>query len=148
MQKILFLLLTMTALFGEVTVGERFPPLTLHNQFEQNISLDNTTQLLMVSFQKGVSSEIQEFLERKEEGFLTQTHTLYMVDVSGLPSFILTLFALPKMKKFNFNVALIDQEELAKRIPKEEDKVTLIKLYQQQILSIKFVKPSALQNYF
>ena len=145
MRTILFLLLTITTLFGEVKVGESFPTLTLVDQYDQNISVDNSTKTLLLSFQKGVSSGIQTFLKSKEENFLEKNNALYIADISGMPSFLVGLFALPKMKKFNFKVALIYEDNVADPIPREEDKVTVIKLNNQKILSIEFVEPKRLE---
>ena len=145
MRTILFLLLTITTLFGEVKVGESFPTLTLVDQYDQNISVDKSTKTLLLSFQKGVSSGIQAFLKSKEENFLEKNNALYIADISGMPSFLVGLFALPKMKKFNFKVGLIYEDNVADPIPREEDKVTIIKLNNQKILSIEFVEPKRLE---
>jgi len=147
MRKILFLLLTMTALFAEVKVGETFPSFVLVDQFDHNISVKKNTKVLMVSFQKGVSSEIQEFLKRQEKGFLEKNNALYLADISAMPSFLIRLFALPKMKKFNFKIALIYQENVADVLPRKEDKVTLIKLDEQKIVSIELVNPKELTQF-
>ena len=146
MRKILFLLLTMTALFAEVKVGESFPSFVLVDQFDHNISIESSTEVLILSFQKSVSSEIQTFLESKEDDFLEKNHIIYMADMSSMPSFLVSMFAIPKMKKFKFKVALIYEESVADTVPREDDKVTLIRLNEQKIVSIKFIEPKELRN--
>ena len=147
MRNILFLLLTITALFAEVKVGETFPSFVMVDQFDHNVTVEKGTKVLMVSFQKGVSSEIQEFLKRQEKGFLEKNNALYLADISAMPSFLINWFALPKMKKFNFKIALIYQENVADVIPRKEDKVTLIKLDEQKIISIELVNPKELTQF-
>lgn len=63
-----------------------------------------------------------------------------------MPSLVTSLFALPKMKKFDFKVALIYDEEAAFQIPREEGKVSLITLEENNITAIKFINPKALEE--
>ena len=142
-------LILVSSLFAELTVGNVFPTLTLVDQFDEKIEVkkEGKTQLL-ISFEKDVSSAIKTFLDSKEKGFLSSNNTLYISDISSMPSFVTSWFALPKMKKFDFKVALIYDEEAGKVIAREASKVTVISLEENNITSIEFIDPTKLDTLF
>ena len=104
-------LLLATALFAEIKVGENFPNLTLVDQFDEKMEVkkEGDTKLI-VSFEKDVSSEVKTFLDSKEKNYLNDNNLLYISDISSMPSFVTSWFALPKMKKFDFKIGLIYDE--------------------------------------
>jgi len=144
MKKIIMVGLFLTAtLFAEIKVGENFPMLTLVDQFDKKMEV-NKDATIFLSFEKDVSSGIKEFLDSKEKDYLNKNNTIYISDISSMPSFITSWFAIPKMKKFPFQIALIYNEDEAEGINREEGKVTVVTLKENIIESIKFVKPKQL----
>lgn len=140
-------LLLVTSLFAELKVGDVFPSLTLVDQFDEKIKVQTEgTTTLMLSFEKDVSSGIKAFLETKDKNFLNDNNITYISDISKMPSFVTNWFALPKMKKFDFKVALIYDEEAGKEIPRQEEKVSVITLKDNNIIAMKFVEPQALEQ--
>jgi len=147
MKLFLMMLLFISALFAEIKVGEGFPDYKLVDQFDEKMEIQregNTT--LLLSFEKDVSSGIKAFLDTKEKGFLEKNNIMYISDISGMPSFITSWFALPKMKKFNFKIALIYEDKIGDIIPREEGKVTVIDLYYNKIMKIEFIEPKELDT--
>jgi len=147
MKFIMMTLLCVSALFAEIKVGEGFPAFNLVDQFDEKMKVKmegNTT--LILSFEKDVSSEIKAFLDKKEKTFLVDNDILYISDISSMPSFITSWFALPKMKKFAFKVALIYEDKVADIIPREDEKVTVIDLDYNKIMKIQFVNPKELDT--
>jgi hypothetical protein len=145
--KILFAtLLLISTLFADLKVGDTFPTLTLVDQFDEKVELPKEGSLkLLLSFEKDVSAGIKTFLEGKEKNFLTDNNIVYISDISKMPSFITKWFALPKMKKFDFKVALIYDEEAGDELNAEEGKVSVISLQDNKITAIEFVEPKALK---
>ena len=147
MKFIMMTLLCVSALFAEIKLGEGFPAFNLVDQFDEKMKVKmegNTT--LILSFEKDVSSEIKAFLDKKEKTFLVDNDILYISDISSMPSFITSWFALPKMKKFAFKVALIYEDKVADIIPREDEKVTVIDLDYNKIMKIQFVNPKELDT--
>ena len=131
----------MSTLFAELDVGETFPKLTLVDQFDAKTEVKTTGNTsLILSFEKDVSSEIKTYLDTKEKDFLTLNNVMYISDISGMPSFITSWIAIPKMKKFNFKVSLINDEKEGIFIDRKEGKVTVITLKDNTIRSIEFIK--------
>jgi len=141
------MLLLVSALFAEIKVGEGFPAYNLVDQFDEKmeVKIDGNTTLIL-SFEKDVSSETKKFLDTKEKSFLVDNDLMYISDISSMPSFITSWFALPKMKKFAFKVALIYEDKVGDIIPREDGKVTVIDLEYNKIMKIQFVDPKALDT--
>jgi len=147
MKIIMLMLLFFSALFAQIKVGEGFPDYKLVDQFDKEMPIKregNTT--LILSFEKDVSSEIKKYIDTKEKNFLEKNNLMYVSDISSMPSFITSWFALPKMKKFGFRVALIYKDNIGDIIPREEGKTTVIKLDYNKIMSIDFVLPKDLDT--
>ena len=139
--KILFvILLLITSLFAELKVGDSFPTLTLVNQFDEKIELKKEGSLkIILSFEKDVSAGIKTFLDTQEKNFLVDNNVVYISDISKMPSLITSWFAIPKMKQFDFKVALIYDEDEGKVLNRQEEKVTVMILNDNNITSIEFV---------
>lgn len=149
MKSIIITFLLTTALFAELKKGEPFPTLNLVDQFDEKIEIgqeNNTT--LLISFEKDISKKINAFLKEKKPEFMKNHNLLYISDISSMPSFVTSWFALPKMKELPFKIALIYEEEVAESINKEEGKISVINLRNNHVESIKFVEPNSLKNLF
>jgi len=140
MKIILASLLMISSLFAELKVGDTFPSLTLLNQFDEKIELKKEGSFkIILSFEKDVSAGVKTFLDTQDKNFLIENNVTYISDISEMPSFVTSWFAIPKMKKFDFKVALIYDEEEGKVLNRQEEKVTVMVLNDNNITSIEFV---------
>lgn len=145
-----FLLLTLFALFlnaNSFEVNQNIGSFSLVNQFDEKQTVDSNIQTILVSFEKDTSADVNEFLKEKDKNFLKENNTVFIADISGMPSIITKLFALPKMKKYNYNILLIYDEE-DKRFVSQEEKLTLYKLENGVIKSISYVTKNDLGTIF
>ena len=144
---IIITLLLGSTLFAELKVGESFPNLTLLDQFDEKIEVKKEgIAKLVLSFEKDVSLGIKDFLDTKEKNYLINNNILYISDISSMPSLIISWFAIPKMKKFSFKVALIYDETEGSVLVREEEKVTVITLNDNNITAIEFLTPKELES--
>jgi len=147
MKLILISILCVSALFADIKVGETLPTFKLVDQFDEKVEVETKGDTILIfSFQKDVSSEIKKYIDGKEKTFLEDNNIVYISDISSMPSFITSWFALPKMKKFAFKIALIYDEEVGDVVPRKEDKVTVLKLSDNSVTSINFVKAKELDT--
>ena len=138
-------LLLMSTLFAEIKVGESFPKLTLVDQFNEKTEVKQKgSTTLLLSFEKDVSAEIKTYLGAKEKDFLVANNIMYISDISSMPSFITSWIAIPKMKKFTFQISLIYDEKEAASISRQKGKVTVVRLKDNRIQKVTFVEPKAL----
>jgi len=120
---------------------------SLADQFEKKHTVDNTTKTMIVSFEKSTSADINDFLSKKEEGFLDKNNAVFIADISGMPSLITKFFALPKMKDYKYPVLLIYDEE-DKRFLHKEEKLTVYKLENSVITGVEYIEKEDLESVF
>jgi len=147
MKILIISLLLISTLFGELKVGKSFPTLTLVDQFDTktNIQKKGSTTLLL-SFEKAVSSSIKKYIDTKEKDFLIKNNIMYISDISSMPSFITSMFAIPKMKKFAFKIALIHDEKEALFLDRKEGKVTVVTVKDNIVKRLNFVNAKDLDK--
>jgi hypothetical protein len=147
MRLFIFALLCITTLYSGVKVGDAFPVFHLKDQFGNPVTVPQKGKMVLwLSFEKGVSSEIKTFLDTKPKGYMPKHHIMYISDISPMPSFVTKLFALPKMKKFDFKIALIDEDHIADVIPRKEERVTRIVLDNNKIVKIDYLRAKNLDK--
>ena len=134
-----------TSLFADFKVGEKLPLIALKNQFGKTMKIDANDKVLLLTFEKEVAIAAADFLTKRPKKYLETHHIKYISDISKMPSFITSMFALPKMKKYPFSVMLIEND-LGSDFAKKEGKVTVYKLKKQKITSIQFVEPKRLAS--
>lgn len=143
---ILSLLFT-TSLFAEFTVGEKLPAISLPDQFENTLEVKSTDRLLIMAFEKDISTAISNYLKTKPASYLNDHHAKYISDISAMPSLITSIFAIPKMKKYSFPVILID-DDFGEQFSKKERKITVYKIENCKIIAIEFISPDKLPALF
>ena len=132
-------LLLVSTLFAEIKVGEAFPKLTLVDQFDVKTQINTKgSTTLLLSFEKDVSASIKAYIGSKEKDFLNKNNIMYISDISSMPSFITSMFAIPKMKKFTFSISLIYEEKEAKLLDRKEGKVSVITLKNNIVQTIRY----------
>ena len=147
MKIMMITLLFLSSLFAELKIGDGFPVYNLVDQFENKMAVKQIGETtLILSFEKDVSSGIKKFLDTKKKSYLEENSMMYISDISSMPSFITNWFAIPKMKKFNFKIALINDDKVGDIIPRKDSKVTIIKLKNNGIETIEFVEPKELNT--
>jgi len=140
------LILSVT-LFADIEVGDTFPQITLQDQFEKVHTLSRQDKVILMAFEKDVSIGLSDYLKSKGKTFLSQHHAKFISDISTMPSFITSMFALPKMKKYPFSVLLI-RDDSGKIFDRRKGKITLYTLKNFKVSSVKFVTEKDLDLLF
>ena len=135
---VIFLLLC-SAVFADVLkVKDTFPYDSFSDQFEKKLAITSQTKEIIISFSKKNGKAVKAFLQT-HKGYLEKRQAVYLADVSSVPSLAMSLFMKPALRKNNFRVGLIEDEEIVEILPKIEGKTTVIRLEKMHIKSIKFV---------
>ena len=147
-KKILVLAMLATALFSNsFDVNSNIGSFELKDQFDKQNTVNSDVQTIIFSAERGTSSAINDFLSTKDADFLQKNNAVFIADISGMPSIITSIFALPKMKKYNYKVLLIYDEE-EKRFLKKEETLTVYKLENGVITSVNYVKEADVSSIF
>ena len=133
------LLLLCVTLFADVLkVKDKFPFHSFPDQFEKKLAITPQTKEIIISFSKKNGKDVKAFLE-SHKGYLKQKQAVYLADVTSAPSLAMSLFMKPALKKYDFSVGLIEDDDIAEKLPKVEGKTTVIELEKLYIKSIKYV---------
>ena len=144
---VLFIALTLSLFANEFKVGDNIGSFSLLNQHDEKVTVDNKVEKILVSFEKDTGADINEYLSNKYSLFLKNNNSVFIANISGMPSIITKLFALPKMKKYKHPILLIYSED-DKRFVSKEEKSTLYTLENGVIKSIEFFTKNDLDNIF
>jgi len=139
---IAFCLLLSLPTFAELKAGDQFPDIEFTDQFDKKHKINDQDKLLLISFDKKVSEQVHDFLSKQEKGFLSKHSARYIADISGMPSLITKMFALPKMRDYEYTLLLIKDEALAEKFSQSEDQLLVIHLENNKIQNTEFIEPS------
>ena len=139
-KKFLFtVFLGLSAFANSLTIGNVFPTLTIKDQFEKDFTVDANIKTIIFSATKTEGTTIKEFLLTKDKDYLTTNKTVYIADITGMPSLITKFIAMPKMKDYPFSVLLVDEANKG-LFSVKEDMISIISLENGKITDIKYVK--------
>ena len=139
MKKLLLILLFSILSFAEtLKVGDAFPAITLDDQFEKTHTVSLESKRVLVAYDKSMSTILKEFLLEKEDDFLTKNKTVYIGDISGMPSLISRFFAIPKMKKYPFSILFLDDKN-RNAFSKKEDFISVYTLENGKVKTLTHI---------
>ena len=123
-----------------LTVGSKLS-FTLPDQFDKPVTLTPETQKVIFVFAKATGHTVREFLKKQDKNYLPSRDTLFVADVSGMPTVIRNTFALPDFRKSPYSVALIYDKAIAStyKNEKDTDKITIVSLKNKTITKIQTV---------
>jgi hypothetical protein len=135
----LSLILCSGTLFAEqIHIGDSLPKIEFLDQNDQAHQLNDKIQLLLFAHSKQTGSLMTDILEDAGPDHLQNHNAVYIADISRMPSLVTRFFVMPKMRKIDSPIFLVRNPEQAVWLPKEEDKVTLVKLTAGKITQISF----------
>lgn len=137
------------AVFFSVSIdAETLQPLSFKNQWGEEIHLDATTELVLLSAHKEGGEWIQEAMANLNTEDLKQYSWLYVADVSGMPRIITSLFTLPKMRKYPWPVALVRDHDRIAGWPSKHAQVITMRLQNLEVLEERYFSDAvSLSNY-
>lgn len=137
-----FLLLASSSIYADMLqVGKALPTIELKNQHGKVIKVGDNVKTIVFAVEKTPSDLINSFLMKKDATFLANNKAYFIADISGMPSMITKMFAIPKMKKRPYDILLADKGEQSKvlTIPRKKNFVTVLKIAAGKIREIEFV---------
>ena len=144
----LTLLLFSVSSRAELKIDQPFPGITLKDQFGDQHSIKKSDKLVLISFEREVSDAVHEFLNQQHKSFLPENNTRYISDISAMPGIITRMFALPKMREYNYTLMLNSKENFKERFNVQTMKLTVYKLNAGTIESIEFIDGNAVSRLF
>ena len=124
-----------------IVIGKKLAPFTLKDQFDKEHNLTSDVKKVIFAFTKPTGHIMKIYMGVRKPDYLTSRDILFIADISGMPSLIAKMFAIPDMKESKYPILLIKEKKNAIRFRNEEQKnaVMIISLDNKIIKSVKFV---------
>lgn len=84
----------------------------------------------------------QDSLKTIDTACMDDGKLVYLANISGMPSLISTLIAVPKMRKYPYSIWLDKEGDISEKLPQKEDQVSLLKIENQVISAANFYADS------
>jgi len=127
---------------ASLEAGMRMPALTLSDQHDTEGALSADTRYVLFSRDMTAAKVVNEALEN-DPAVLGTAHAVVVSDISGMPSLITKLFALPALRKRAYRILLDREGQMTADFPSEKGKVTVFRLHALTIERVEYVDAAA-----
>jgi len=110
---------------------------TIKDQFEKNVSITPQTKQIIIAYTKSQGDVMKAFLEANPN-YLSENNALYLMDATTVPGIVMSMFMMPKFKKYTYVIGLLENEKDVAYFPKKEDRMTVITLDNLNVTAIDF----------
>lgn len=114
--------------------GERLVPWTLSDQFDAPYTLNDDLRILLVARSMDGAKLLDAALAGQPKGYLEARRALFVADISGMPSLIGKLFAIPAMRDYSYRVLLDREAQVVPQYAAPEQGVLWLQLEQGMLL--------------
>ncbi len=117
--------------------GAFMQPLVIKDQHEKNVIISADTKEIIVAFTQAQGTAIKAFLEANPN-YLAEHHAVYLMDATAVPSMVMSIFMMPKFKKYPYSIGLLEKEKDVAVFPKKEERMTVLSLDKFKITNVSF----------
>jgi len=109
---ILLLAVLSVSIAKPLDINATLPTITLNDQFEQSHTVPLSIGKIIFSEDKSSSTLVNGFIKKQPQSgtYLATKNAVFISNITKMPSFITRMFAIPKMKKYQHKVLLIDDD--------------------------------------
>lgn len=140
MKSILAFLLVLFVSFSSTASLIAISPNEFTDQHDQVQKVDETTKWILFAPDKDSFAFAKTAFEKLEIKNAKDKNGFLISDISAMPKLVTKMFALPKMKKYSFVLALDRTGEATKDWPRKEKELTLIKVDQLKVSEVIHLK--------
>lgn len=123
-------------------VGDAMPPLALQDQHARPVTVDDGTKILIFTRDMDAGGIVKEALAADGAELLAAGDAVYVSDVSGMPTLVRSMFAMPALRRRSYSVALDEAGDATASVPTEAGKATILRFDSGRIASISFSSSS------
>ena len=125
----------------EIKIGSAMKIFTLKDQFDKKHKLLPSTKKLIFVATKATGHLVKGYLNKKPIDYLQKRDTLFVADVSKMPSIIYKMFALPDLQKHKYPILIIEDEKIGKEYKSKNnsDKVMIVTLDNLIVKSVEYI---------
>lgn len=135
---ILFILICHFANASTLKVGDKISTFSLPNQFDKIHTISSEISIIIVTSDKETSNLVNDFLSKKKSDFLDKKNAVFIDDISAVPSVIVKMFKIPKLRDYDYDVLLLYNEN-SKSFLEEDDKITVYFVKDSVVINVKYI---------
>ena len=126
---------------AEIVIGKELKQFTLNDQFDHPHTLGKDTKKVIFVFTKAMGHMVKGYLNNKPLSYLKDRNTLFVADVSPMPSIIRKVFAIPDLQEHKYPVLLILDENFSQSYQNAEhkEKIMIVTLDHFKVEKVEFV---------
>ncbi|AHJ14268.1 hypothetical protein [Sulfurospirillum multivorans] len=109
----------------------------IKDQFEKTMSITPQTKQIIIAYTKSQGDVMKAFFEANPN-YLSENSALYLMDATAVPSIVMSMFMMPKFKKYPYAIGLLENEKDVAYFPKKEDLMTVITLDNLSVTAIDY----------
>ena len=112
-----------------INIGSKLS-IKLPDQFDKAHEVTNDTKEVIFVFAKATGHTVRKYLKQQPKDFLPSRHTLFIADISGMPSIIANMFAIPDMKKSKYPILLTKEKATSQifKVTSQKNAIMIITL--------------------
>ena len=135
---ILFILIFIFAHANTLKIDDKISTFSLPNQFDKIHTVSSDISIIIVTFEKESANLVNDFLSSKSIDFLDLNNAIFINDISSVPSVVIKMFTIPKMRDYKYDILLIYKEN-SKKFLEEESKITIYSLEKGFVKDVKYI---------
>jgi hypothetical protein len=135
---ILSILISIFANGSALKIDDKISSFSLPNQFDKIHTVSSDISIIIVTFEKESANLVNDFLSSKNSDFLDLNHAIFINDISCVPSVVVKMFTIPKMRDYKYDILLIYKEN-SKKFLEEENKITVYLLEKGFVKDVKYI---------
>ncbi len=121
-------------------LGQQVDFALLQNQYAQPFIHETAMKYLLFADSMEPASVVRETLPQLDPSCHQNGTLVFVADVSGMPKLITNMFAVPKMRGYEFSVWLDYEGEATEVLPVQEGMVSVIRVSEGVIEDIQYVE--------
>lgn len=108
----------------------------------RQMKIPKKTKLVIAAFEKETGALVNEYLDTQSPFYLLKHNSIFIADISKMPSIVTSMFALPKLQKYKHLIYLHYGDKFQSTVPNKEQKVTLLRIEDSNIKEISYISTS------
>jgi len=120
-------------------VGDRLPGQSFVDQFDAARALAACRRLLLFAPDRESAQLVNGVLAESDSAPLQSGEICFVADISGMPSLVTRMFALPAMRDYAYPVMLGKDKTETVRLPRQAEQATVLLLRDGQVAEVRFV---------
>jgi len=129
------------AIAAPLAAGSALPAITLADQHDRKAALGPDVRIVVLTRDMAAGDAFKEGFAGMDQAALELRGAVYVADISGMPSMIASMFAVPKMRDRSYRI-LLDRDGVATRdFPHAEGRPTVLFVEQGEITRV--VQPAS-----